>query len=64
MNSSQLCLSYPGRDKTLKVELTDVNGVLTDCLIRTKEADESTLNMHFRDFSIKNKVILKVKFKI
>eukprot|EP01080_Neovahlkampfia_damariscottae_P007356 gene7356-11678_t len=58
--SSQLQLQYPGLDRTLKVQLTDINGVLTDCSIRTREADdEDELNFHFRDHNVNNKIVMK-----
>jgi cell cycle checkpoint protein len=53
-------LQYPGIERTLKVQLTDINGVLTDCSIRTREADdEDELNFHFREYEVNNKIVLK-----
>lgn len=40
--------------------LTDVNGVVTDCTIRTRSVEDGTLNFHFKDSPTKNKIIIKV----
>jgi hypothetical protein len=57
--ASQLSIMYPGLEKTLKIQLRDPNGVLTDCAIKTRDSDDTLTRFRFRDSRIPNKVVIK-----